>query len=405
MELVPLYIGDRYSSPIYTICGVLKMLTLFIQGKHEIKQLLSSTTYLERYSLALVDIPIDHLSSSTSNKLPESKLDIPPSHELLPELPAFLPPPPFTPSHPIFRHLASIATSASGVLRKTARENIEECTRRELARVEDQESKLRAQVEHLWRNIRECLNKAQEEKDMNSSLKHKRRSMSPSSRMSTPDSIHHIVRNFAPTTQQLPRPTVSSSAPHRSALSSSLASSSFHHPSRTASTNGQSAAGSTSRINDAAMNSALKDSASGSPPEGLTMGSRSLRRNMDMENDTIVTFRWSAIEEEEKRLREQKKRERALGQASQDNKKGTDSKRLEKATENSNPPASITPTNSTGLHEAHSSMKDGQKKSPGKRKVTFNVEPSVVTIKGADKEDESLTETVENDEGSVELFH
>ena len=143
---------------------------------------------MQRYSLALVDVTHDHLTSTTPI-LPETKIAIPPSHVFMPDLPPFLPPPPFTPSHPIFLHLASIATAASDALRKTARANIEDFTRRELAKVEDQECQLKAQVEHLWSNIRECLNKAQRERDasQNAALRSKRRSISPGSRSSTPN--------------------------------------------------------------------------------------------------------------------------------------------------------------------------------------------------------------------------
>lgn len=317
----------------------------------------------------------------------------------MPDLPPFLPPPPFTPSHPIFLHLASIATAASDALRKTARANIEDFTRRELAKVEDQECQLKEQVEHLWRNIRGCLNKAQRERDasQNAALKSKRRSISPGSRSSTPNMPDsHIVRSFIPEPQYLARHITSASAPQHSALSSSLATTSFHHPSnRSSNINGQSTSTANSHAVDVPSELAIQAESSSSPPEGLTIASRSLRRNMDAENDTIVTFKWSVIEEEERKAREKRKKaEEAKPVASE----GAEEKvEANKGSGVSKAPVAEASTPSSETHA--SSLKNGGKKSPGKRKVTFNVEPNVVTIKANDKNDEDIDTVTEGNEG------
>lgn len=321
----------------------------------------------------------------------------------MPELPPFLPPPPFTPSHPIFLHLASIATAASDAFRKAARTNIEDFTRRELTKVEDQECQLKAQVEHLWRNIRECLNKAQKEKDASllASMKAKRRSTSPGSRSSTPDGPDSfIVRSFIPTAQNLPRHLTSASAPQHSALSSSLRTSPLHHLSvQQSNVNGQATNGIGSHTNNASLGTVLPlAGSSSSPPEGLTIVSRSLHRNMDMENDTAVTYKWSLIEEEERKARERKKREKeaaSVVDASAENKKTSSQKKPEVSAAPVTKVAIPTPPSDL----LASSLKNSQRKSPGKRKVTFNIEPNVVTIKGNERVDDDHANVVEGNEG------
>ncbi|KAH8113217.1 hypothetical protein DFH11DRAFT_1600817, partial [Phellopilus nigrolimitatus] len=310
-----------------------------------------------------VALPVDPLILSTSppSALVQTKFEISASHSFLPSLPPFLPPPPFTPSHPIFLHLSAIALTSANAARDAAEEQIKDFAKRQLAQVEETETQLKTQLEHLWRNVRGALKKAEGKGDADMFPRaKKRRSMSPGSHSSSVlrGLGSPVVRTFTPSTYSGSRPFVSS-ANHRSALSASLATTSFHHPrAQRNQTNGQ--------INDSdvapiqpstpspppyASNPSSPRNSSGSGSDSVTNVSRSLRRNMDAVNDTAEAARQKA----RKKAKEEKqeKAKEVAGQA------GTDVKQTISQTQ-------------------ANKGKDSPRKCDGKkgRKVTFDVQPN-----------------------------
>ena len=55
--------------------------------------------------------------------------------KFLPPLPPFLPPPPFTPAHPVFVHFASLASARSDSLREAAEEYVAEIVRQQIEEI------------------------------------------------------------------------------------------------------------------------------------------------------------------------------------------------------------------------------------------------------------------------------
>jgi hypothetical protein len=147
-------------------------------------------------------------------------------------------PPPFTPSNPVFVHLAAIASRESGQLRATAEERITNFINAERAGIEVKEQELRRQVEVLWKNFRRHLSTFEQERSSNalnsqrSPTRVKEGENFAINGLTSPSQLSASVtiRSFVP--QPLsPAPLApSSSAPRVSALSASLATTRFHHP-------------------------------------------------------------------------------------------------------------------------------------------------------------------------------
>ncbi|KAJ2930572.1 hypothetical protein H1R20_g6529, partial [Candolleomyces eurysporus] len=70
------------------------------------------------------------------------------------------PPPPFTPSHPAFQHLASIAEKETQARREAAEKYIAELVQQKTEEIERGDAALRQEVETLWRKFRESVKKA-----------------------------------------------------------------------------------------------------------------------------------------------------------------------------------------------------------------------------------------------------
>ncbi|KAJ6610439.1 hypothetical protein B0H10DRAFT_2225073 [Mycena sp. CBHHK59/15] len=134
-----------------------------------------------------------------------------------PSAPA-LPPPPFTPAHPVFVHLAALAKTESQAHRTALETYMAEVMRAKTAELARTEALLRSQVETVWRRFRKGLMAIEPHPDTGA--------------LASPRS----PRSPAPGAPGTPAsPTIAgtpsrSAAPVVSSLSASLATSAFHHP-------------------------------------------------------------------------------------------------------------------------------------------------------------------------------
>ncbi|EJD01144.1 uncharacterized protein FOMMEDRAFT_169318 [Fomitiporia mediterranea MF3/22] len=361
-------------------------------AEEEIRRIASSTSYSQYFSLSLPS-ESHTLSTAPPPVLPPTRLGIPASHAFLPSLPPFLPPPPFTPSHPIFLHLSSIATASSNDARRDTEKRIEDFAKQQLAALEEHETKLKTQLEHLWKIVKEALKKAEQERDASllSALQSRRRSMSPRRVQPSLSGVGSpVVRNFVPSSYHAPRAVTSSNA-RQSALSASLATSSFHHPRaqqesniRQTSTTVPAQRLLTPSPPPYTSNPSSSSSSTGSGTGSIAELSRSLKRNMDASNDIAATHRWYVIEEQEaarRKAREKAEKDKE-NKTPKDEKEGRDSNKST-ATSGNN---AVTTRPSTDKSKGQESLgiddkRDSPRKKDGRRKVTFNVEPNVVTIK------------------------
>jgi hypothetical protein len=315
-------------------------------------------------------------------------------------LPALRPlffPPPFSPSHPIFVHLSSIANQESQNLRAAAERRIADFVKVETAAIEQREQRLKHQVEVLWTMYRDHLNKLQEEPGPNvaRSLVSHSGSFSPGGLgtiMNNPSSV--TIRNFSPVPVSPPS-SPQSSVTRTSALSVSMATSTFHHLN-------------TIKVRSRlpAYSSGFYGSASSHTPstraKSPVPGSNILqfRRNVDDAVNAQASYKYFVNLEEdmarykhsqEVAMKEQQEAEagkRAQQAPCQGDSSGvnTNGNSKYKSAQETTPQ---TPTeDGSAKHEETTSPRGRDK---AKRKVTFDVEPVVMTRK------------IENDGGLEEV--
>jgi hypothetical protein len=189
-----------------------------------------------RIVLPTSHVPFPPAPPSLSTSQPSSPEPCQPDPPLkvLPTLSPLFPPPPFIPSHPTFDHLSAVAQQRSDQLRKNAEERLSRVVEAYVSEIEKEEEELRCQVQLLWSAFREAESVLGQETKLQSP---DRRSATTDSAVT--DSLSHTtqgskrlspvtVSEFVPvSTVRSPSPT---HEPHPSALSTSLAVSSFHHP-------------------------------------------------------------------------------------------------------------------------------------------------------------------------------
>ncbi|KAJ7498470.1 hypothetical protein FB451DRAFT_1384279 [Mycena latifolia] len=192
----------------------------------------ASPQYSALFSLA---IPI--AASPPATPQPASE-DAPPVSYLTHLSPLFLPPP-FTPAHPVFVHLASLAKAESDAQRAAVEAYMAEVMRTKTAQLANTEALLRQQVETVWRKFREGLQSVEPlDTSALASPRSPRSPRSPASRaasgtVGTPASPTisgtpvAVVREFVPLQVA---PTRQARPAAISSLSASLATSGFHHP-------------------------------------------------------------------------------------------------------------------------------------------------------------------------------
>ncbi|KIL70399.1 hypothetical protein M378DRAFT_67776 [Amanita muscaria Koide BX008] len=296
--------------------------------------------------------------------------------------------PAFTPSHPVFQHLASKASTESKILRSETEEYITRVVKEKRAEVERAEDELRDQVEAVWFKFKMTVDNIKKEKDK---PKAPSRPFPPrgSHEVAIPDSPQGprvAIREFVPVST--PPARISPSEGTRpSALSASLATSSFHHPKAVA--DAQAPAREQNGSNHSQSSSSTADSATlvRSPSREGASNVLQFRRTNDDTLNTAVSFKYFLDLEAEI---ERKKKER-LDEANRKYQAQPEvgpSGVSEGPVVNGKKPEHKKPKEHETVRVKHvqvdteGSIVEASEKSPakGKRHVTFDVEPEVVTI-------------------------
>lgn len=224
--------------------------------------------------------------------------------------------------------------------------------------------------------------------------------MSPGARALSPTALGGVgsprISSFVPAPAASTRPF--SPQNRQSALATSLITTGLHHPrERQASESRQIVTPSPPPYTSKPSSSA---GSAGSMPSGIDIA-RPQKRNMDENNDTAVTYQYFAIEEQEAARQKQKKMELAKDDTKAKSSRTASKPDAPKAKECENPKE---PTTEQPQKDANGSVKastqNPDKKGDGKRKVTFDAHPNIVTIKRdvkEDDEDETLPERADGE--------
>lgn len=312
--------------------------------------------------------------SSREPQHPDSPLNV------LPPLSPLFPPPPFIPSHPTFDRLSAVALQRSDQLRKNAEDRILQVMQACVSEIEEEEEELRRQVQLLWSAFREAESVLAQETKLQSPDK---RSTATDSAVTT--SLSHTaqgskrmspvtVSDFVPvSTVRLPSPTHELQP---SALSTSLAVSSFHHPK---------SSGEESR----SASPIVATQSSPLPTSPTLVGSINyrdhVRRDMNESKDIATSFKYVVDIEAERSTRAMQYQSLSNVKSPRANPKltGNTNPTVEDgAAENSEP--SNGPSTSKAPLEGLSSPSG----SKGKRKVTFDIKPVVPGGEGGSQDDE-----------------
>ncbi|KAG6868757.1 hypothetical protein C0993_011026 [Termitomyces sp. T159_Od127] len=312
--------------------------------------------------------------------------------------PVFLPPP-FTPSHPVFSYLADYARKESQAVRDAAEEYLTEQMKLKTLEIESADLELRTRVDSLWKRVKEGVSQIQHASGHSSvrrtstSASRERAAVNVNGRESTSSGTPSVsvTRNFLPTSASRPR-SLSPLAPRVSALSASLSTSSFHHP-RARATDVSSARSDDSTSSHVSNRPSYSESAPASPtlvvPHSVDNVHR-IRRNINDGLDMATSHRYFIISDQDQarqRGRSLTKPEDAFHQSQVASdarvpiviKDDDTEKQEEKQSESTSEP----------LSPSHAVDKKGR------RKVTFDVKPAVVTIK------REVTAEVEDEENAA----
>ncbi|KAG5639699.1 hypothetical protein H0H81_005882 [Sphagnurus paluster] len=388
-----------------------------------IEQAISSSNYSDIFGLLLPSVvtpppspqpilerPLSPSSASPSPPPPKFFADV---------RPVFLPPP-FTPSHPVFTYLSSFAVKESQAIRDAAEDYMSEQMKSKTSEIEKADAELRKKVDALWQRFREGLGRVQPgRKDTSTGA---RRISSTSRERSTGVNVISTgtplsIREFIPTGVTRARSS-SPPAPRVSALSASLATTSFHHPrARSTATSPPPASARSSSVvsnGSSRSGSSTLGSAAIAVPQSLDASAANIlkiRRNINDTADTAASYRFfMTLEEDMERLRGKKVLDKLVPEQAQqagpsratgsENINGENRHKETSAT----PPTTIdkpTRQDDEGQPSEGGSPPRGREKGKGKRKVTFDVKPAVVTIKReviAEKEEE---EALANEDGDM----
>lgn len=320
---------------------------------------------------------------------PEAASPEPTAH--LPTLPPLFLPPPFTPSHPAFSYLSSIANSESQAIRDAAEEYLARVTQEKLAEIRSHETRLRQQTESLWSQFRQGLERFGG--DRKNHLVHGRREgarWNGHGNSPSPGSLV-MVNDFVPIPALHQRPNGGDSTPKASALSASLVNSGFHHPRERK----------TQNLSSSPQPPNIPDRTSSSP---VTASSATLtnyievdetndilepfKRDMSDAKDLATSYLVLNLEAEMERRRRAARPEptpessaqgakqpdtttAGVTQPNQDTNEAING--IDRDLARSPPPNADQPVSETEL--------TSPKAKKGKRRVTFDVQPDVVTIK------------------------
>ena len=308
----------------------------------------------------------------------------PPTPNCLSELrPLFLPPP-FTPSHPIFVHLASIANAESQKLRGAAEQRIADFVKAETADIEAREQQLRRQTEVFWQTYRDYLSTLQQESKQRTSNVLR----SPASHsggfglggrgaMSSSSSV--TVRNFNPVPISSPL-SPPSSVPRTSALSASLATSAFHHLNANEGRSRSPAHGSYGSASSLSTHSGSSTLVPDAAPSAATNVLQFKRHVSDTFNTQTSYKYFVNLEEDMARYKcsqEEAMREQQEAEAAKRAKQTGPFQAASGANINGNFRSKTVKAGPTEDGNARHEETALPRRDKGKRKVTFNVEPAV----------------------------
>lgn len=315
--------------------------------------------------------------------------------------PVFLPPP-FTPSNPVFIHLAEISNRQSQDLRTAAEGRIREFIDAETSEIVEKERAIRHQAESLWKTFRRHLAELQLEPG-----RHAVRSARSPSRSRDGTTINGIVnsrltsssaaiKTFVPTAMSPSARHASPPLPRVSALSASLATSTFRHPRQIQTSLGDITPNADSELSDTPSTGSASSTLVHSMHHA-EIGSNVLqfRRNVNEDINTQASYRYFVDLEEDMRRYKQPKEDAKNPEPTEpgpsrlpdasSSKERTKIQVVEAAVETSEPQVEPTPP--------------PRGRDKGKRKVTFDVKPAVVTIVKDEKE------AFTGDQGDQTLVH
>ncbi|KAI0268231.1 hypothetical protein BC834DRAFT_968437 [Gloeopeniophorella convolvens] len=324
---------------------------------------------------------------------------------VLPPLSPLFPPPPFVPSHPIFGHLSAVAVRQSDALRQKAEEDLAQIVQARVSEIGKQEDELRRQVQLLWVAFREAEAALAQERKVRTPDKQQTAGASSSTAAPAPragtDSRRLspvAISDFVPvSTSRPPSSAAREAAP--SALSTSLATSSFHHPRAAAEDRRSASPVAASLASPATLSSTLVES---------VLHRDSIRRDMREQKDVATSFRYTVDMEAERNARARQSQSLSNirsppPRASVKLPAGDDKPSTSKAVaERSEPvPAPSTPKRQAPLDDLPSPSR-----SKGKRKVTFDIKPAALesdkkSVGAAEQGGEASIFDLEDDDSNV----
>lgn len=323
--------------------------------------------------------------------------------------PVFLPPP-FTPSHPVFTHLASIAAHQSQAIRNAAEEYMTEQSKAKISEIEKADADIRRNVESLWHKFREGVSLIQTSTSIPSRPKEQQ-----TANGFEPSSSAMATRDFIPAAVS-PATFSPASAPRISALSASLVTSSFHHPQARASRTSPSPSGrstsETSNHSNESVRSKSLTSAVPQSPEGSNV--LKYRRNLqetvdyatsykyfiDHEKD-IIQLRGRRVEKEESQDDSERTKQNGPSHPLADTKASDATPKKQSVESHTTIEKSDQKPEVQETENSPSPTRGREKSSKGK-KVTFVAEPAIVTIqRDVDAEKDEALGNQEQAQGKV----
>lgn len=314
---------------------------------------------------------------------------------LLPHLPDLIPPPPFTPTHPVFTHLAACATAESERLRAEGDAHMKRELQKTITAIQAEEALLKQSVERLWARFKGVVQKFEEE-DTAAPPRIRLKTRRSSSRgRGTAASVR--VTDFVPTPSPPPRQS-RLSAPAPSALSASLATSNLQgamaHRQRELSPPKSTSSKSPTRVPRTNSPSTASSKTLGIPISGEAEIREAHRRNMDESLDVATSFKYmmdlaqhvevrpppSVAEEPE----EEDSNVEVPSPSTSTVPRGRSPRAGKSAIKKPKTNGDVVATKEPGSPvPEHSPPKEQTTPTKGKRKVTFDVKPDVVTIADA----------------------
>ncbi|GJJ07407.1 hypothetical protein Clacol_001609 [Clathrus columnatus] len=312
------------------------------------------------FSTTLFSTPLHPLQAQDSDSA--NQYSAPLNTLNLSELPPLFPPPPFTPSHPVFQLLSSHAESRSAEWRIKAEELVRNFLKVQLEDLERRENQMRAEVEAAWKNYREAWKEIITEIN-ESRLAHGE----PSSKKPTnPISI----RDFSPIVPHSPRLSDSiqpSSSPNIASFPISSPISTSFNRNRPVFSSLSSKGSSLNHLSARNEVSPVKDQVQlSSPGDRGELLMSAFKRNMDTDVDIATSLRWAEGEEALRKRFETKKEDHRAR------------KRTSKSLDitSGNVPTQPEVDIETAIDQAEKSTvkpPEDQKKKKQKRRVTFDI--------------------------------